>query len=315
MPMGVATARQSNCSKRSSTAHFGNESLVTLDTTGTRITTFLSGQYPDMSVVMGPLHSGYKFLLIQVVMLSSYVLSQPIQLPLFSKLKSNYPGYRHHGGMFDNHHIVRLIGCNNEVLLHDTSALRLSYALNKVGDRHSLGRDLIRLSKFGHDSVQGKGGFQFIYQPIAFGPYMADKYGFPKISKLHQVDPLETKKYFWGKQGILRVITYTKIGNLPKGHVALWDCDHFHQSQDWIANHSLITVEFWESPDSSCPSTAPESPVDIKRLNITTTMKKSEVKDLHTLLKNRSFKRKFIKKYYLENGQSRHHRHHHEKEE
>ena len=53
---------------------------------------------------------------------------------------------------------------------------------------------------------------------------------------------------FWGKQGMLRVITYTNKHNTPKGHVALWDCNHFHQAKDWIAGKTLISVEFWESP-------------------------------------------------------------------
>ena len=172
-----------------------------------------------------------------------------IPLPSFQELKSNYPGYKHHGGKLRNHNVIRLIGCSRDHLLHDTSALRLSYAFNKVGGEHSLGRELIRLSKFGEDSVAGKDGLQYLYHPIAYGPFLADKYGYPSISKLHQQDPISTKKNFWGKQGILRVITYTKHNsNLPKGHVALWDCNHFHQSKDWIAGHTLITVEFWESP-------------------------------------------------------------------
>lgn len=94
----------------------------------------------------------------------------------------------------------------------------------------------------------GRNGLQYIYHPIAYGPFLADKYGYPSISKLHQKDPIHTKKNFWGKQGILRVITYTQHSNLPVGHVALWDCNKFFQSKDWIAMHSLITVEFWESP-------------------------------------------------------------------
>lgn len=139
----------------------------------------------------------------------------------------------------------------SEDLLHDTSALRLSYAFNKVGGEHSLGKQLIRLSKYGQDSVQGKQGMQFIFHPIAYGPYMADKYGYPSVSKVHETDPLDTMKSFYGKQGILRVLTYTKQGNIPNGHVALWDCTHFHQTKDWITKHTLISVEFWESPGQS----------------------------------------------------------------
>lgn len=142
-----------------------------------------------------------------------------------------------------------MIGVQNEKsLLHDTSALRLSYSLNKIGGEHSLGRELIRLSKYGKDSVTGKNGLQYIYHPIAYGPYLADKYGYPNISVLHQIDPIATKNKFYGKQGILQVITYTRKGNRPKGHIALWDCDRMYHAKDWITKHTLITVEFWQSP-------------------------------------------------------------------
>ena len=174
-----------------------------------------------------------------------------VALPNFRDLARYYPGYSHHGGRYHNHHVIDMIGLNPEdatLLLHDTSALRLSYALNRIAGRHSLGRQLIRLSKYGHDSISGTDGLEYIFHPIAYGPFLADKYGYPSVSKLHALDPISTKKNFWGKQGILRVITYTKKKNLPKGHVALWDCNHFHESKDWIAGHSLITVEFWESP-------------------------------------------------------------------
>ncbi|KAK7109968.1 hypothetical protein V1264_013914 [Littorina saxatilis] len=176
-------------------------------------------------------------------------------LPNFQDLARFYPGYWHHGGRYHNHHLLAMIGTQPQdasLLLHDTSALRLSYALNRIGGRHSLGRQLIRLSKFGHDSISGADGLEYMFHPIAYGPFLADKYGYPSVSKLHEQDPVSTKKNFWGRQGILRVITYTKVKNMPKGHVALWDCNHFHESKDWIAGHSLITVEFWESPDSNC---------------------------------------------------------------
>lgn len=172
-------------------------------------------------------------------------------LPDFAQLREHYPGYAHHGGRYHNKQLIRMIGLNAadaSLLLHDTSALRLSYSLNRIGGRHSLGRQLIRLSKYGHDSVSGTDGLEYIFHPIAYGPFLADKYGYPTVSKLHQQDPKSTKQNFWGRQGILRVITYTKKNNLPIGHVALWDCNHFHESKDWIAGNSLITVEFWESP-------------------------------------------------------------------
>lgn len=186
-----------------------------------------------------------------------------VRLPFFAHLKHNYPGYLHHGGNFRNHHLLHMLGLqqNSKLLLHDTSALRLSFALNRIGGVHSLGRTMIHLSKYGQDSLTGKDHLQLIFLPISFGPYLADKYGFPNISKLHVQDPLVTKHNFWKKQGILRVITYTKSSNQPKGHVALWDCDHFHQSKDWIAGHSLLTVEFWESPDSNCEGVKEPDPL------------------------------------------------------
>ncbi|KAL4231053.1 hypothetical protein ACF0H5_008636 [Mactra antiquata] len=189
-----------------------------------------------------------------IVVFAAIIPAQKIPLPRFQDLRAHYPGYFHYGGEYRNHELEETIGINDNsnLLLHDTSALRLSYSLNNIGGNHSLGTELIRLSKFGHDSIEGKNKMQYIFLPISFGPYLADKYGYPNISKLHQLDPVQTKHAFWGKQGILRVITYTVHGNQPKGHVALWDCYHFYQSKDWIAENNLVTVEFWESPDSNC---------------------------------------------------------------
>uniref|UniRef100_A0A0B6ZZF5 Uncharacterized protein n=1 Tax=Arion vulgaris TaxID=1028688 RepID=A0A0B6ZZF5_9EUPU len=219
------------------------------------------------------------------------------QIPSFAKLKSNYPGYAHFGGAFNNHDLISAIGCNTSMLLHDTSALRLSVTLNKIGGVHSLGKELIRLSKYGRDSVTGLDGLQYIYHPIAYGPYLADKYGYPNVSKLHDLDPVDTKKNFWGKQGLLRVITYTKKKNMPRGHVALWDCNHFHQARDWIAGHSLITAEFWQSSDSDCshiPDTQnpPTSP-DVNELLAKLRPDARPIK-----LRHRHWEKHFIEKYY-----------------
>ncbi|KAK3095535.1 hypothetical protein FSP39_015826 [Pinctada imbricata] len=267
-------------------------------------------------------------------------------MPSFQKLKANYPGYKHHGGQFRNKQLVQMIGCSKEHLQHDTSALRLSYALNKVGSEHSLGKELIRLSRLGEDSVAGRDGLQYLYHPIAYGPFLADKYGYPSISKPHQKDPVNTEKNFRGKQGILRVITYTKHSNLPKGHVALWDCNRFHQSKDWIAGHTLITVEFWESPDSNCQNMMNQSNFNHQQLlqseqgrefpNNQNNMKTNYVQpktlsavlstkptlvqsnapkvvaekvDIQKLLHNKSYRRKYLKHHFVSNGRLRHARH------
>ncbi|KAH3855802.1 uncharacterized protein LOC127871096 [Dreissena polymorpha] len=193
--------------------------------------------------------------------------SEKIPLPPFSELKNNYPGFAHFGGIFRNHKLIHFLGLENysSILLNDTSALRLSYTLNEVGNEHSLGNDVIRLSKYGTDSVKGKDGRQYIFHPLAFGPYLADKYGYPSVTTMHQFDAGKTKDMFKDKQGIMRVITYTHE-NEAKGHVVLWDCNGFHQAHDILDGHSLLSVEFWESPDSICTNHIPiEIPVSTTR--------------------------------------------------
>ncbi|CAG5135449.1 unnamed protein product, partial [Candidula unifasciata] len=102
---------------------------------------------------------------------------------------------------------------------------------------------------------------------------------------------------FWGKQGILRVITYTKNKNMPKGHVALWDCNHVYQAQDWMAGHNLVTVEFWQSPDSDCTHMPdippPPAHPDVSRILAEVRPGAKPVK-----LRHRHWEKKFIKKYY-----------------
>lgn len=192
-----------------------------------------------------------------------------IQLPPFSLLKKQYPGFYHFGGTYRNHDIVDLLGIQDSanLLLHDTTALRLSYALNKIGNEHSLGHDVIRLSKYGTDSVSGKDGVQYIFHPLAFGPYLADKYGYPTVTKMHLFDPERTKESFSNKQGIMRVITYTQHDNEPKGHIVLWDCNGFHQSRDFFYGHTLLSVEFWESPDTNCEIHVNDKPELIPQAN------------------------------------------------
>ena len=173
-----------------------------------------------------------------------------IELPLFADLKKHYPGFHNSGGLYHRHDVMRLLQIqdNPDLLLHDTSALRMSYTLNRIGYQHSLGSEPIKLSKYGTDSIQGIHGDQYIFHPLAFGPYLADKYGYPNVSKLHLFDPVKTKESFKNKQGIMRVITYTQRDNEPKGHVALWDCNGFFKARDFMSGHTLLSVEFWESP-------------------------------------------------------------------
>ncbi|XP_021371920.1 uncharacterized protein LOC110462319 [Mizuhopecten yessoensis] len=180
---------------------------------------------------------------------------EKVQLPSFQKLKLYYPGQKHFGGQFTHSDILHSVGVVHHIgFPHDTSAIRLSSVLNKLGPPHSLGRSPIKLSgRFG-DSFVGRNGLQYIYHAIAFGPYLADKYGEPDLSVLHQVNAVNMKKKYWGKQGILQIITYSNTGGKPKGHIALWDCYHLHESNDWIEKNRLVTAAFWETPDSDCSS-------------------------------------------------------------
>ncbi|XP_069139027.1 uncharacterized protein [Argopecten irradians] len=183
------------------------------------------------------------------------IYPQKIQLPLFQKLKFHYPGQKHFGGSYTHSDVLHSIDVTRHLgFPKDTSAIRLSYALNKLGPPHSLGRAPIELSgRFG-DSVVGKNGLQYIYHAIAFGPYLAEKYGDPNLSVLHQVNAADMKKKYWGKQGILQIITYSNNGGKPKGHIALWDCYHLYESNDWVEKNRLVTTAFWETPDSNCSS-------------------------------------------------------------
>ena len=89
-------------------------------------------------------------------------------------MRELYPGHKHFGGQYSHSQVKDLIGTSEKRSLHDTSALRLSYSLNKIGGNHSLGTSMIQLSRAGHDSISGKAGFQYIYNPIAHGPYLAE---------------------------------------------------------------------------------------------------------------------------------------------
>lgn len=189
-----------------------------------------------------------------------------IQLPPFADLKLYYPGFYHSGGQYRNKDIISLLQIEDSanLLLHDTTALRMSYTLNRIGQQHSLGTKVIRLSRNGTDSISGKDGVQYIFHPLAYGPYLADKYGYPSVTKMHLFDPVKTKEVFKNKQGIMRVITYTQKDNEPKGHVVLWDCKDFYQSRDFFYGHTLLSVEFWESPGMFKASTS----LDIMYLSV-----------------------------------------------
>ncbi len=177
-----------------------------------------------------------------------------MEVPKFSQLKLLYPGYYGNGeGQYRDREIVHLIGANatNQLPrhIHNTSPLRLSYALNRYGGRHSIGSDPVYLSKRGRDSVTGYDGQEYIFRNTAFGPFLAAKYGNPFLIKPDKLQHTWTTMPFVGVQGILRLVSYHR--DHAGGHIALWDCDHFFQSHDWTEEHHLISLEFWESPGNN----------------------------------------------------------------
>ncbi|KAK2166457.1 hypothetical protein LSH36_39g16059 [Paralvinella palmiformis] len=185
---------------------------------------------------------------------SSAEMSVPkVELPKFGQMILLYPGYHHHGGKYHNQDLAEMIGGNhtNPIrYLHNTSPLRLSVALNRYGGRHAIGSEPITVEGDVIASFIGRDGQQYIYQNTAFGPFLAGKYGNPLLEKPNKKDPSLLMATFTGKQGIVRLVSYHH--DHPGGHIALWDCDHFFQSPDWTSEHHMISVEFWETPDSYC---------------------------------------------------------------
>lgn len=55
-------------------------------------------------------------------------------------------------------YFIKMIGCKFDKFLYDFSVFRLFYVFNKIGEFYFLGIFLIRLLKFGEDSVVGRNG-------------------------------------------------------------------------------------------------------------------------------------------------------------
>jgi hypothetical protein len=129
---------------------------------------------------------------------------------------------------------------------HYTSALRLSYALNRIGGVHSVGANRHQMEQNDLESFTGAHGVIYIQDPIVFGPYLDLKYKSPEVIKPEGKDRQKIILSLYGRQGIVRLATYKY--KTADAHVALWDCDHFHETRDWSLYRHLIAVEFWESP-------------------------------------------------------------------
>jgi len=174
-----------------------------------------------------------------------------IELPSWKALAANYPGYKHHGGDYNNIDIYALIGQAPlpELKKEDTSALRLSIALNKLGGAHRLGTDEFHITRnHDKDSVRGRDGQQYLFRTIAYGPLLAMKY---KSPELYQPKPMEREHVLdnlQGRRGIVRMVTFHQELKKADARILLWDCDSFYESRDWVHIHHLISVEFWPLP-------------------------------------------------------------------
>ena len=191
-----------------------------------------------------------------VLPISLFLPCFQMEIPKFNQLKLLYPGWKHHDGDYNDRDVLTLIGAQNTQDFehaHNTASLRMSYALNRYGGRHSLGDTPVYLSQVSRDSFTGKDGHEYIYRNTAFGPYLALKYGNPVVIRIDAAhDAAETMRAFRAKQGIVRFVSYHT--DHAGGHIALWDCEHFHQSRDWTTERNIIAVEFWETPGEAVTS-------------------------------------------------------------
>lgn len=129
----------------------------------------------------------------------------------------------------------------------DTTALRLSLALNRLGGAHRLGTDEIHINKnYETDSLRGRDGQQYIYRTTAYGPFLAMKYKSPQLIPINLLEPDKTYDSIRGHRGILRFVTFHNGARRSDARILLWDCDRLYQSRDFRQMHHLISVEFWE---------------------------------------------------------------------
>jgi len=213
-----------------------------------------------------------------------YVIFMQLETPKFSQLRILYPGYPEYGGHYHQQRLLRIIlgqeavddptyavrgvddGESSSPLSasavlqarHHSAAVRLSYTLNRYGGRHAVGTVPVQLTHYSStpvDSFTGVNGQQYIFRNEAFGPFLAERYGNPEVvwTAVGDVNSVNKRKSspsspmsaFVGRQGIVRIVSFRR--HSENGHVALWDCNRFHQSRDWSTGSHVISIEFWES--------------------------------------------------------------------
>jgi len=129
----------------------------------------------------------------------------------------------------------------------------LSWTLNRYGGRHAI---VTSTGAVPAHSLTGAYGERYIHASEALGAYLAARYGDAVVIRLthHDTWSARRRRAWWraaltGRQGIILVVRY--VAGRPDSHVALWDCDTFYQSRDWLVDAAhLVTVQFWEAAGS-----------------------------------------------------------------
>ncbi|XP_074642288.1 uncharacterized protein LOC141899719 [Tubulanus polymorphus] len=186
-----------------------------------------------------------KTMVYALVVISLVVLVSGLKVPKFTELKRNYPGYKLYGGSKTDEQINKLLTV--ERIEHHTSAIRLSYSLNHIDyqhaiytNKHVLNNDSIICDEERRDEC-------YIQNPVMFGPYLEKVYKTPEFYRATKRNRREIISELRGRRGIVRLATFQY--EKADARVALWDCDQFYQTRNWILKYRhLIAVEFWESP-------------------------------------------------------------------
>lgn len=179
----------------------------------------------------------------------SSVSSMP--LPSYQNLTRYYPGYPGYGGSVHDNQLYVTSGALPPRRHMDTSALRMSVTLNKLGGEHSIDSSAKLLNEGNIDYTNTAYGRLIITKAEEFGPFLENKYHSPRTFKLNGIRPRKVVHALLGKRGIVRMAVYKY--KMATARIALWDCDHFYQTRDWSLNRHLIAVDFWETPGPKCP--------------------------------------------------------------
>ena len=105
----------------------------------------------------------------------------------------------------------------------------------------------------GHKKYSKTAVYTFIQDERYFSPWLALKYGDPSVHMYRSHVSSDPMVEVRGQQGIVHMVA-TPVSSWRRnsdhtGHLALWDCDHFHTAPDWSKlMKNLLAVEIWVTP-------------------------------------------------------------------